>query len=81
MAVNFNGQLTSFLKQLKRLERGGVLVSFKKGKTRVYGFNPRYPFLQALEQLLKRVMFFMSDADKNKYYYARSRPRRSGKPL
>jgi hypothetical protein len=32
-------------KQLNKLELGGILVSFDKGRTRIYMFNPRYPFL------------------------------------
>ncbi len=42
-------------KQLEQLEAGGVLFSRLAGRTRLYGFNPRYPFLQELKALLDKA--------------------------
>jgi hypothetical protein len=37
--------------QLARFERGGVLISQLKGRTRLYTWNPRYPFQSELRAL------------------------------
>ena len=67
--------------QLLNLERGGVLYSKIKGKVRLFGINPRYPFKKELEQLLKKVLDFVPEDEKKKFYTPRLRPRRTGKPL
>jgi hypothetical protein len=77
----YKGQLTSYILQLKKLEKGGVLASKLKGRTRIYVFNPRYPFLKELKALLEKALLFIPKAEKDKYYMPRLRPRRSGKPL
>ncbi len=77
----FGGNLFPIQKQLKKMERGGVVVSQLKGRTRLYSFNPRYPFLKELKDLLSRTLAFIPKSEKDKYYTPRLRPRRSGKPL
>jgi len=81
MAKTFEGYPTAFQRQIKILERGGVLVSRLKGRTRLYGFNPRYPFKTELEKLLGKALAFIPHKEKSKYYTPRLRPRRAGKPL
>lgn len=68
------------VQQLKRLEDGGVVVSQKKGKIRLYQFSPRYPFLAELKVLLQRAMDVLPQSEIEKYYRMRTRPRRKGKP-
>lgn len=79
----FNVPLYSIQKALERLESGGILVSILKGKTRIYRFNPRCPFLKELRAFLKRAYAFLPTEQKSAYYEApvRKRPRRKGKPL
>jgi hypothetical protein len=67
--------------QLDKLERGGVLRSRTAGKTRLYSFNPRCPFLKELEALLDKAMKFCPDTLKEKLIINRRRPRLRGKPL
>ena len=81
IASIFRIHLLSVQNQLKKLERGGVLVSRLKGRTRLYSFNPRYPFLSELKNLLERAFSFIPKNEKEKYYTPRLRPRRAGKPL
>jgi DNA-binding transcriptional ArsR family regulator len=81
LAVVFKGNLSSIQNQFKKLERGGVVVSRLKGRTRMYSFNPRYAFKTELEKLLEKALSFMPAAEKKKYYTPRLRPRRAGKPL
>ncbi|MFH1361754.1 MAG: hypothetical protein ABIH69_03775 [bacterium] len=70
-----------FQKQLVSLEKSGILISQKKGKTLEYSFNPRYPFLKELKALLSKALEFIPENEKQTYYTPRLRPRRSGKPL
>ncbi|EKD26530.1 MAG: hypothetical protein ACD_79C01135G0001 [uncultured bacterium] len=51
------------------------------GKTRLYEFNPRYPFLIELKAILGKAVSFIPDKDREKYYTPRLRPRRKGKPI
>ena len=81
IARNFNFNFTTVLYQLKRLEDAGVLYSQLRGKVRLYGLNPRYPFRRELEAFLQKTLDFLDAAEKDKYYIRRRRPRRSGKPL
>ena len=79
----FQTPLYSFQRALERLERGGVVVSHKVGKTLIYQFNPRYPFLKELEAFLKKSYEFLPPDIRQKFYdpIERKRPRRKGKPL
>ena len=51
----FDASLDSVQKQLKRLEKGSVLKCERKGRTLIYRFNKKYPCLDELCGLLKRV--------------------------
>jgi len=79
----FQMPLYSFQRALTRLEKGGVLVSYKEGKTLLYQFNPRYPFLSELLAFLQKAYSSFPEDFREKYYepIIRKRPRRSGKPL
>jgi len=66
--------------QLLKLESGGVLYSKLKGRIRLFGFNPRYPFKRELERLLAKALSFVPEADFDRLYRPRLRPRRTGKP-
>lgn len=79
----FQTPLFSFQRALARLEKGGVIVSHRKGRTLLYQFNPRYPFLEELKQFLERAYDGFPQDIRDKYYEKaiRKRPRRQGKPL
>ena len=81
VATIFGIALSPTQNQLKKLEKSGVVVSRLKGRTRLYSFNPRYPFKIELERLLEKALSFVSSSEKSKYYTPRLRPRRAGKPL
>jgi hypothetical protein len=66
-------------KQLEKLEMGGVLVSFTKGRTRIYQFNPRYPFLKELKKLLDKAITFYPEEEQERLLMNRRRPQRKGK--
>lgn len=67
--------------QLGKFELGGVLISRTTGKTRVYEFNPRYAFKEALIALLQEAIDFYPEGEKDRLLVTRRRPRRKGKPL
>jgi hypothetical protein len=77
----FDADADSIQKQLARLESGGVLSSKSAGRTRLYSFNPRYPFLKELRTLLEKAMIFYSEKERESLLMNRRRPRRHGKPL
>lgn len=81
MAKTFGEPVNRIQQQLKRLENNGIVVSRLTGKTRLYTFNPRYPFLNELKSLISNAFEFLSEKEKDKYYRMRTRPRRAGKPL
>ena len=79
----FNSPLYSFQRGLARLEKGGVIISHLEGRTVIYEFNPRYPFIKELKDFLTKSYTFLPNNIKEKYYepIVRKRPRRRGKPL
>jgi len=73
--------LTPVINQLKKLEVGNVIFAKKQGKTKIYKFNPRFPFQQELRNLLEKVITFYPQDVVQKLQYNRRRPRRSTKPI
>jgi hypothetical protein len=81
MARFFRVDIYAVQKQLEKLELGGALVSRTIGRTRLYAFNPRYPFINELKALLKKALSFYPDGERERLLMNRRRPRRRGKPL
>ena len=81
IASFYNIPLNPVLQQLKKLEAGNVLYAASKGRTKVYRFNPRFPFLQELKSLLNKVVAFYPEEISQRLNYDRRRPRKSGKKL
>lgn len=77
----FNSDFKAILNQLKKLEAGGVLRSRSAGRTCLYSFNPRYPFLKELKVLLEKALSFYPEDERRELLTNRRRPRRRGKPL
>src|SRR5258707_2313286 len=81
MARFFDADLYAIQKQLDNLEAGGVLTSRLVGRTRLYAFNPRYPFTGELKQLLLKTLSFYPEGEREKLMMNKRRPRRRDKPL
>lgn len=60
--------LTPIQKALNILENGSLITSYFEGKTRIYQFNPAYPLLKELEQLLKKAYTLLPAHEKKNYY-------------
>jgi hypothetical protein len=56
-------------------------VSILKGRTRIYTWNPRYPFLKEFKVFVEKAFEFIPEKEKERFYRERRRPRRLGKPL
>ena len=76
----FGVSLNAIQKQLIKFEEAGIFVSFLEGRTRIFMWNPRYPFLSELLALLQKAFQYLPEAEKSKYFKGRTRPRRTGKP-
>ena len=81
IAKFFNTGLAPIQKQFKKLENGGVVYSKQVGRTSVYAFDLRYPFLPELQSLIKKALEFYPEELREQLLMNRRRPRRSGKPL
>jgi len=81
IARAFGFYVNAVQNQLMKLESGGILYSRLKGRVRLFGFNPRYPFKKELEYFLDKVLQFIPKEEKDKFYLPRLRPRRTGKPI
>lgn len=68
-------------RQLDRFERAGALVSSLRGRTRLYAWNPRYPFRRELRALLRKALQELPSSERERYFTERRRPRRAAKPL
>lgn len=65
------GALTPIQQALIRLEKGNILISELHGKTRIFRFNPHYPFLRELQALLKQGYHQLQLHEQHKYYCSR----------
>ncbi len=81
VAKFYGADLRSIQNQFENLEVGRVLYSRMVGNTRLYAFNPRYPFLEELKSLLDKALSFYPDSEREQLVMVRKRPRRKGKPL
>ena len=77
----FGMALDPIQKRMDKLELGGILVSFMKGRTRIYMFNPRYPFLKELKAMLDKAITFYPEEEQERLLMNRRRPCRRGKSL
>lgn len=78
----FGTSLDPIQKTLRKLEEGGLIVSFLEGRTRVFQWNPRYPFLQEIQALTKKSYEFLPVEIQETYQSTkRKRPRKTGKHL
>lgn len=59
--------LTPIQNALLRLEKGGIIMSSYEGKTRVYQFDPSFPLLEELEQLLRKAYLLLSAEEKKNF--------------
>jgi predicted transcriptional regulator len=71
IAANFGFNLNAVQYQLRKLEKAGVLRSRLRGKVRLYGLDPAYPFRKEFDALLKRAFALLKASEKEKLYKKR----------
>jgi hypothetical protein len=76
----FQTDLYGVQRKLDGLEAGGIVVSKRVGRTRLYTFNPRYALLTQLKALLQGAIAFYPEKEREALLLNRRRPRRRGKP-
>jgi hypothetical protein len=67
---------------MKRFEAAGLLVGRRRGRTLLFSWNPRYPFVEEVRALLQKALTALPEQEQERqcYFRKRRRPRRSGKP-
>jgi len=81
IAQAFDTDLSPIQKQLARLERDGLLINRKVGRTRLYSFNPRYVFVDEVKSLIEKALALCPEPLQEVLLLNRRRPRKQGKPL
>ena len=81
IARNINQYPSAIAKQLDKLEAMGLVVSQEQGRTRVYQFNPKSPYVKPLKDLLAITYNSMSYEMKRELFAERGRPRAKGKEI
>lgn len=81
IADTYGIAINTVQKQLQKFEDSGLLVSRLIGKTRLYTWNPRSPFIETVKMLLAQRLKLTDEAEIKAYYRQRRRPRRADKPL
>lgn len=81
IARMFETDITSIKNQLERMERDGLLIHERVGRTKVYSFNPRFAFLGEVQAMVSKAVSFLPKKLRDDLELDRRRPRRTGKPL
>ncbi|MCX6565809.1 MAG: hypothetical protein NTW38_05210 [Candidatus Aminicenantes bacterium] len=81
IAKAFGFHINAVQNQLLNLEKGAILYSKLKGRVRLFGINPRYPFKKEIVALLEKALSFYPENEKSRISDVRLRPRRTNKPI
>ncbi len=83
LATRFSLAINSIQNTLLKLEKANILISYTQGRTRIYTFNPQWPFLSEFKTFLEKAYKYLPKEIQEKQYDPpkRKRPRRTGKPL
>ncbi len=81
LARNMRKSPTAVAAQLNRLEDGGLLVSREVGRTRLYSFNKKSPYIDSVLKIIATTYEAMPIKLKEETFGERGRPRAKGKPV
>ena len=81
IARDYRVALNPVKQQLTRFEAAGILVSKKVGRSRVYAFNPKSPFMKPIRELLRIGYESIPLKEREILFETRRRPRREGKAV
>jgi len=68
-------------RQLDRLERGRIVVSRLRGRTRLFEWNPAFPFRDELRALLRKALRALPARERKRFLPERRRPWPTGKRM
>jgi len=72
---------TPITNQLERFEKANILVSKTIGRSRIFSFNSKSPFVKPIKELLKIVYESIPLKEREIIFKTRRRPRQKGKPV
>ncbi|EKO16395.1 hypothetical protein LEP1GSC132_0309 [Leptospira kirschneri str. 200803703] len=81
IAKDYNTAVTPIRLQLERFEKAGILVAKQIGRSRVFSFNPKSPFVKPIKEILSIFYNSLSIEEKETLFSTRRRPREKGKPV
>ena len=81
IAKDYEISATPVRLQLERFENVGILVARQIGKTRLFSFNEKSPFVKPIKAILEIFYESLSLEEKEKIFSSRRRPREKGKPV
>jgi predicted transcriptional regulator len=81
IARDYGSAVTPFVRQLNHLEGVGIVVSREVGRTRLYQFNPKSPYVTPLKKIVEITYESIPLSEREKLFHTRRRPRRKGKPV
>ena len=68
IAATLDMSASQVFKQLRKFEKGGLLVSRAIGKTRVYSWNEQNLLVADLRLLLKSLLAALPESEVDRYY-------------
>lgn len=81
IAQDYSAVVSPFIRQLDKLEVTGILISREVGRSRIYRFNPKSPYITPLKKLIEIAYESIPLSEREKIFHTRRRPRRKGKPV
>lgn len=67
--------------QIEKFENAGIIIGKEAGRTRLYSFNPKSPFIKPIQDLLKIAYESVPIEEREILFAKRRRPRKKGKPV
>lgn len=81
IAKDYGVASTPIRMQLERFEKTGIIVTKNVGRTRVFFFNQKSPFVKPMKAILEIFYHSLTIEEKEKVFFTRRRPREKGKPV
>jgi len=81
VANDYGCSISPIQNQLERFEGAGILVSKLMGRSRVYRFNPKSPYLVPVKKIIEIAYESIPLPEREKIFGTRRRPRAKGKVI
>jgi DNA-binding transcriptional ArsR family regulator len=79
IARDYKIALTPIRYQLERFENAGILVAKQVGRSRLFSFNKKSPWVKSLLEIIELAYESIPLEERQVLFAARRRPRRKGK--